>query len=95
MRQRRRSNDGFQNFDVRVLSSRTFVTRRGTLPGCRNTKPQVSAHQLALAVFGATDDWYRPARKIAGCGSVGVVRFCANRQRMASTFRAVEIAHGR
>src|SRR5438128_935511 len=40
-KQRRSSNDDFQNELLRIVSSRTFVTGRGALPFCRSIKPQL------------------------------------------------------
>ena len=40
-RQRRSSNDPRQNLLLRMVSSRTLVTRLGARPSCSSTKPQV------------------------------------------------------
>src|SRR5689334_3409740 len=40
-RRRRSSNDDLQNEDLRIVSSRTFVTGRGARPLCRSMKPQL------------------------------------------------------
>src|SRR5688572_7689464 len=49
-RQRRSSNDDFQNQLFRIVSSRTFVTGLGARPFCRSMKPQLILHDLALTI---------------------------------------------
>src|SRR6516162_9613272 len=83
-RQRRSSNDAFQNELVRILSSRTFVIGRGARPFCRSTNPQlmVTISRSPSAVQRTTGATCRG--KIADTGSNITARLGETRKNLAT-----------
>src|SRR5262249_11131639 len=86
-RQRRSSNDDFQNLLVRILSSRTFVTGRGALPFCTSIKPQ-----LIITISRSPSGERRTTGamalgKMAVDGSNEDMRLCETRKNRATASR--------
>src|SRR6516162_482924 len=86
-RQRRSSNDGFQNELERILSSRTLVTGRGARPRCKSMKPQLitTISRSPSAVIRTTGATCRG--NIAEVGSNAAARLCETRNKRATASR--------
>jgi hypothetical protein len=86
-RQRRSSNDVRQNLLSRILSSRTFVTRRGALSFCNRTNPQLSiTSSRSLSSVCRTTGATCPGN-IDASGSKAAARLCETRKNRATASR--------
>src|SRR5262249_2565158 len=86
-RQRRSSNDRFQNELPRILPSRTFVTGRGARSFCRSMNPQLIAtiSRSPSSPQRTTGAMWRG--KIAPVGLNAAARLCETRKNRATMSR--------
>src|SRR5262249_24737873 len=96
-RQRRSSNEPSQNLLVRILSSRTLVTRLGARPSCSSRKPQLIATSWRSPSSSLAHDrrnvgWEDRGQWLIGRGAI--VRHAEQaRDHVPALVQAIEVAH--